>query len=180
MPEETCPNCGVPISEAPEDDGMHPVQMATAIEGGEMYCEACAFHGGDPDEDGYHATGDDIVRAAGVDMSDEELASLLAETMKVEPLRRWMSANDMQRSRGARKHESARQAVEQNRDLVAGSLDRVHGISDTERFSVHCQCGHEEHFMNEEDAVAAAERHKSENPQHFPKAWSGDGRRLYG
>jgi hypothetical protein len=182
MPQDHCPNCGVLISEAPEADGLHPAQMATGTEAGETYCEACVFGGsGAPKSEGqYEATGDDIVRAAGVGAGDEELAEMLAGSMTAEGLRGWMGAHGMERARGSDKLESARQAVRQNRAKVAGSLDRARSISTAGEHSALCECGFEEHFMDEEAAAGAAERHAAENPGHSPKAWAEDGRRLYG
>lgn len=182
MTNATCPNCGVPISDDPGGDGMHPVQQRTPTEEGEEYCVACVYggSGAEGSEGEYEHTGDVVARAAQVGEGDEELARLLAETMHAEELRAWMSNYGLTRSRGARKMESARQAVEQDRVLVAAAMDSVHDLSGSRDFSAMCSCGYEEHFGDEESAVEAAERHKSENPQHFPKAWAEDGRRLYG
>jgi hypothetical protein len=178
-----CPNCGVEISETPEEDGLHPVQMRQAVEGGEEYCEACAFRA--PDHGTYEHDGDAIVRAAAVDEPDEELAELLAANMTAAELRGFMSGHGMTRSRGARKLESARQAVEQDRTRVAAWLDRVLGLAGGEHdCTVTCACGLEESFAARDEAVEAARAHKSDNPTHFPRARDesaeGDDARLYG
>lgn len=173
MPAQNmCNTCAVPIAKHPEEDGFHPVQTETETPDG-LFCEACA------DDDGL--TGDQVVRASEVDVDDDELAKMLAEAVKAEELRRWMNSNGLTRSRGARKLESARQAVEQDRLLVAATVDDLHGLSETEPHVAICSCGFEEYFSEEGDAVEAAKNHKSENPQHFPKAWkNGSETCLYG
>ena len=174
----TCPNCGVPISETPEEDGFHPIQMETPAENGETYCEACAFRA--PDHGEYEHDGDSIVRASQVEMGDQELARALASELSAQELRSYMSAYGLTRSRGARKLESAIQAVEQDRVTVAATIDSIRGISNTDPHTAVCSCGFEQFFGDEEAAIEAAERHKSENPNHFPKAWGNGERRLYG
>lgn len=177
MPHENCPNCGVELSETPEEDGLHPVQMATPVEGGEVYCEACAFRA--PDHGEYEHDGATIVRAAGVDMPDDELAEELAMNTKAEELRRFMSAYGMTRSRGARKLESARQAVEQDRTRVAATVARY--VEDEGEHVATCgHCDYEERFHDEGAAEEAARSHKSENPTHFPRALANDEERIYG
>lgn len=180
MTDATCTNCGVPISETPENDGFHPVQTIIEVEDEGAFCKACAPVGDDDDQE-YKHTGDMVAAAARVDLDDADLARALAENMSAEDLRRFMSAYDLTRSRGARKLESSRQAVAQDRVLVASYLDDTVGLVDKPaQFSTMCSCGYEEHFASAETAKEAASEHKSENPQHFPKAWSDDGARLYG
>lgn len=186
MTEAKCANCGIALSSEPESDDMHPVQMLYEDES-DYYCEACFLGGSDAEESEgeYEHTGEVVVRAAAVDETNEELANLLADTMQAEELRRWMSSNGLTRSRGANKSESAEQAVEQDRTLVAAVLDDEHGLAGNESgdFSVvcsHCDDGYEEWYGSEEAAVEAAEKHKSDNPTHFPLAWAPDGRRIYG
>lgn len=104
---------------------------------------------------------------------DEELAHELADAFGAEEIRRWMSNNGLIRSRGARKIEAARQAVEQDRGLVEDTL--------AGEFVVVCSnCGYEDRFRTAEAAVDAAREHKSENPTHFPAAYDADGEALYG
>ena len=179
--EETCPNCGVVLSESPEEDGLHPVQMETPVEGGEAYCEACVFGGSDAEasEGQYDHTGDEIVRAAAVDAPDEELAGILADSMKAEELRSWMSHNGITRPRGATKAESAAAAVERDRTAVAAYADVVEGIADRDPATAICSCGFEQRFPSEDRAVEAADEH-AEETGHEPKAWADDGRRLRG
>ena len=178
-----CPNCGVSLSETPEEDGLHPVQMATPVESGETYCETCAYggSGAEASEGEYENTGDRIVRASRVELDDDELAQLLAQTLYAEELRSWMSAHDLSRPRGARKLESAEEAVRQNRTLVAAAMERTHDdVGASQEHVAMCSCGYEEHFGEEDLAVDAAEGHQDDNPEHSPKAWAEDGRRLWG
>jgi hypothetical protein len=174
----TCPNCGVPISETPEEDGLHPIQMRTPTEDDGDYCEACAFRA--PEYGEYENTGAAIAKAAEVDMPDEELAELLAGSMKAEELRKWMSAYDLTRPRGARKLESAQEAVAQDRVRVVDAVDHLDGLDTGGNHSAMCSCGFEQYFGDPEDAKEAASEHKSENPQHFPKAWKDGEIRIYG
>lgn len=186
MTEANCANCGIVVSDTPEKKDMHPVQMLYDSEAGDVYCEACFFGGSDAEasEGEYEHTGDVIVRAAEVDEDDEELAELLADTLQAQELRTWMSAHDLKRSRGARKKQSAEEAVEQDRTFVAAFLDKRHDLADDAGdYSVvcnHCDSGLEEWYGSAEAAEEAAEEHKAENPSHFPNAWGPDGERIYG
>lgn len=174
MPDTKCSNCGATVSRTPEDDGLHPVQTRTDDEDGEAYCEACFF-------DEYDHTGDQIARADKVEMGDDELADLLAESMQANELRRWMSGHGLSRSRGARKAKSAEQAVEQDRVLIAAALDEMHDLTDgSGDYNAMCSCGYEEWFGSPEAAEEAAEEHDESNPDCRPKAWAPDGVRLYG
>lgn len=56
------------------------------------------------------------------EVPDEELVNALEEMFHAQELRDWMSAHDLERSRGANKHESATQAVAQDRDGIARFL----------------------------------------------------------
>lgn len=56
------------------------------------------------------------------EISDQEVAEALASQFMANDLRKWMSENDYSRSRGANKMESARQAVQQDRDGIARLL----------------------------------------------------------
>jgi hypothetical protein len=182
MGDARCPNCGVALSQTPEADDLHPVQMRTPTEDGH-YCEACAFggSGAEESEGEYEHAGDAIVRASRVGLDDEQLAAELAGAMHAQELRSWMSAHGLRRSRGARKLESAEQAVGQDRTLVAAWAEaNVGGVGGGGEYSAMCSCGLEEHYGSEEAAVEAARSHKSDHSDHFPKAWGPDGERLYG
>jgi hypothetical protein len=175
---ESCPNCGIELSDTPEEDGLHPVHHPEYAEDGEEYCSACAFQA--PDHGSYKETGDIISRAAELDADDEELVEMLKSIMNVPELRRFMSTFGMSRSRGANKHESAVQAVEQNRARCAYQV--VRSMEAPGGFEVSCpNCGLEEHHGDEEAAAEAAREHKSENPQHWPRAIDTESdERLYG
>jgi hypothetical protein len=119
QPYNTCPNCGVRISDSPDDD-LHPVQISTYVAGNGYYCEACAYQA--PLYGEYNHDGATVVRAATVTMPDDELAEALALNMRAQELRQWMSNHNISRSRGARKYESALQAVNQDRTAVAAYM----------------------------------------------------------
>jgi len=174
MTEGNCTECSVTVAGEPGERDMHEVQETVEV-GGEVFCQACA-------NDEYVHTGDQVVRAAAVDIDNDELAELLTDTLQAQELRTWMSAQGLQRSRGSNKTESAEQAVEQDRTLVAATLDEEHALAeDGGDFSVTCQnCGLEEWYGSAEAAEDAAENHKSNNSTHFPIAWGPDGRRIYG
>jgi hypothetical protein len=119
QPNDTCPNCGVLISDSLDDD-LHPVQASTYVADNGYYCEACAFQA--PLYGSYNHDGATIVRAAAVTISDNELAEAFASNMRAQELRQWMSNHNVSRSRGARKFESALQAVKQDRTAVAAYM----------------------------------------------------------
>lgn len=56
------------------------------------------------------------------DISDQRLSEALASQFRANDLRSWMAENGLTRSRGANKMESARQAVEQDREGIAREL----------------------------------------------------------
>jgi len=169
MTEGNCTKCGVTVADEPSERDMHEVQ-----ESDDGLCRACS-------DDEHEHTGDQVVRADAVDMGDDELADLLADTLQAQELRSWMSSQNLKRSRGANKAESAEQAVKQDRTLVAATLDEEHGLTGGGDFSATCQnCDLEEWFGSAEAAEDAAEDHKSDDPAHFPIAWGPDGRRIYG
>jgi len=114
-----------------------------------------------------------------VDAPDEELADILAGSMKAEELRSWMSHNGITRPRGATKAESAAAAVERDWTAVAAYADAVEGIADRDPATAICSCGFEQRFPREDRAVEAANEH-AEETGHEPKAWADDGRRLRG
>lgn len=104
--------------------------------------------------------------------TQDDLAARVAETFGAEEIRRWMSNNDLVRSRGARKIEAAEQAVEQDPALCE---EAARG-----EFKVQCHCGYVDYRATAEAAVEAARAHKSENNTHFPSAYDPEGEALYG
>jgi len=175
QPYNTCPNCGVRISDLPDDD-LHPVQASTYVADNGYYCEACAFQA--PLYGEYNHDGATVVRAATVTMPDDELAEAFASSMRAQELRQWMSNHDITRSRGARKYESALQAVEQDRTAVAAFIasrlnSKPHHVTCT-------TCEFEEAYASTESAINAARSHKSNHPRHFPRAYAHNEERIYG
>lgn len=170
--QECCCNCGVALSETPKEDGLHPVQMRYQTNDGDLVCEACFFGGSGAEESKgqYENVGADIATAARIDLGDEKLADMLQQGKSAEELRRWMAANGLRRTRGARKMESALQAVEQDRVRVAAHLDRLHHLASENHVAI-CPCGFEREYGDEDLAVEAAERH-DEQCDEQPKAWA--------
>jgi len=76
-------------------------------------------------------------------VDDQELAEALASQFMANDLRRWMSDNGLRRSRGANKMESARQAVQQDREGIAELLYQNNALDvDWERKCKHHEvCG---------------------------------------
>jgi hypothetical protein len=110
--------------------------------------------------------------------TNDDVARTLANHMQVQELRNWMSENDLSRSRGARKLESAKQAVEQDRDLCERKAAEL--VSD-QSHSVSCSCGLWKTFGDGESAEDAAKKHKSRHPDHFPVARNDlMGEKIYG
>jgi hypothetical protein len=76
-------------------------------------------------------------------LTDQDIAEALADKFHANPLRKWMASNGLERSRGANKMESARQAVDQDREGIAlflyeeGDLD----VEWDRRCEYHEACG---------------------------------------
>ena len=114
---------------------------------------------------------------SGFKMEDSELAKQLADKFQVLELRKWLSSHGISRPRGAGKLQSAKSAVEQNKELVLQEL----GLID-EPHIVMCKCGFEEVVDGETtDAVRVAKEH-SIQCNYMAKAWEsmGDKGLLYG
>lgn len=108
-------------------------------------------------------------------MTDSELITGLQTQMTAEELRRFAAhLENVSRSRGATKSQTSEEIVEQDRGAAARA------VSDGD-FTVGCSCGLAFDVSHPQTALKEAQRHKSENPTHFPRARDDrDDSRIYG
>ena len=113
--------------------------------------------------------------AAETGASTQNAAAALMMEYTAEELRRMAAhLDDVSRSRGATKSQTAEQIAEQTEADLAGMMGPG-------RATVKCSCGLRLSGCHPQTARREAQAHKSANPSHFPKARdSEDNSRIYG